>query len=360
MAEAFASTGGWDPFAPEVAALAREADLFILNLECCISTRGEPWPHKVYRFRAPPAAAEVLSRLGVGCVTLANNHSMDFGPQALLDTFEHLAAAGIVWVGAGPDAEQARRPVVLERRGFRLAVVAATNHPRHFAADAGRPGVAFVDLETPGLDWLTEALDAARAGADAVLLSPHWGPNFTARPTEQVRTAASALRGHATLIAGHSAHVFHGVERNVLYDLGDFQHDRGRDPFPPKSIARRLGHMWSELRQVPGEALQSISTRALSRTAGSFLEQQRGRAWRLLRRTRAWRLRRDLGLLFLVDLDAVGPRRLEAVPLRVDGGRTRLASPREPAWILRRFRRACGSLGTHVSTEGDRAVIVWG
>src|SRR5919108_5789394 len=89
-------------FAPEVVEAAREADLFVLNLECCISERGSPWPdpHKPFFFRAPPVAVEALVHLGVDCVTLANNHALDFGSEALLDTLLHLRAAGIACVGA--------------------------------------------------------------------------------------------------------------------------------------------------------------------------------------------------------------------------------------------------------------------
>src|ERR671928_2124127 len=102
--------------APAVAEAAAQADLFVLNLECCISERGErfPEPGKPFFFRAPPVAAERLAELGVDCVTLANNHALDYGPRALLDTLEHLAAAGVGWVGAGADVAAAREPHALE------------------------------------------------------------------------------------------------------------------------------------------------------------------------------------------------------------------------------------------------------
>src|SRR6266545_3354160 len=87
--------------APELLELTRSADLFVCNLECCVSSRGSPWPGKRFHFRAPPVAAERLAELGVDLVTLANNHAMDFGPLALRDTIEHLAAAGVATVGAG-------------------------------------------------------------------------------------------------------------------------------------------------------------------------------------------------------------------------------------------------------------------
>ena len=138
---------------PAVVAAVREADLFLLNLECCISDRGAPWPRpdKPFFFRAPPVAVRTLTHLGVDCVTLANNHALDYGEQALLDTFEHLAAGGISWVGAGPDLERARQSAFLESDGFRLAVIGVTDHPDDFAAGtkacptgcsriSGRPG----------------------------------------------------------------------------------------------------------------------------------------------------------------------------------------------------------------------------
>ena len=99
----------------------------MLNLECCISERGVPSSGKVFHFRAPPASAEALARLGVDCVTLANNHALDLGPTALVDTFAYLESAGIAWVGAGPDLDQARALAVLEAGGYRLGVIVATD-----------------------------------------------------------------------------------------------------------------------------------------------------------------------------------------------------------------------------------------
>jgi poly-gamma-glutamate capsule biosynthesis protein CapA/YwtB (metallophosphatase superfamily) len=280
----------------EVLQLAREADLFVLNLECCIAERGDRWPdpEKPFFFRAPPAAADVLVRLGVDCVTLANNHALDFGSEALLETFEHLRSAGIDWVGAGADRTLARTPTLLERRGFSLAVLGCSDHPPEYAAGAESPGIAY------GLDWLPEAIASVKA--DAVLVSPHWGPNMVAEPLPHIRNTAATLRdAGATLVAGHSAHVSHGVTEGVLYDLGDFLDDYAVDP----------------------------------------------------------RLRNDLGLLFLVDLDRQGPARLEAVPLKLEFCHTRLADGEDAAWIGRRFRAACRALGTEVVTERGRLVVSW-
>jgi poly-gamma-glutamate capsule biosynthesis protein CapA/YwtB (metallophosphatase superfamily) len=291
------------PLAPGVVAVAAEADLFVLNLECCISARGERWPdpRKPFFFRAPPLAAELLAEIGVDCVTLANNHALDYGPEALLDTLDHLERAGVAAVGAGPDATAARSPVVLAAAGESVAVLGVSDYPPEYAAGPGRCGIAYAERARAG--WLLDAIAAAREHADAVLVSPHWGPNMTARPPSYVRGAARALIGAgATLVAGHSAHVFHGAAPRVLFDLGDF---------------------------VDDYAVHAD-------------------------------LRNDLGLLFLVELEPSGPGEVEAVPLRLDHCYTRLASGDEAAWIRRRFVAACAELGTVAVERDDRVVVALG
>jgi poly-gamma-glutamate capsule biosynthesis protein CapA/YwtB (metallophosphatase superfamily) len=273
---------------PEVAELTRAADLCIVNLECCISERGEPLP-KMFNFRAPPQAVETLVHLGVDCVQLANNHALDYGIEALLDTFAHLREAGIRWVGAGENVERARAPVVLEG----LPIVAFSDHAAGFAAGPDRPGIAYAHIRGSLPDWLSDS-------APGALVCPHWGPNMTPAPLPYVRAAARSLcDAGASLVAGTSAHVFHGVEGDVLYDLGDFIDDYAVDP----------------------------------------------------------RLRNDHGLLFLVELEPDGLRRIEAVPIRLEYAYTRLARREEADWIQRRFREACAALGTAASEENARVAI---
>lgn len=294
--------GNPQPFAEEVVEVAAEAELFVLNLECCISERGEPWPApgKPFFFRAPADAAEVLAVLGVDCVILANNHALDFGERALLDTLAHLKAAGVRWVGAGTDLATARAPVRLSAGAEELVVVACSDHPRDFAASPDHAGIAFADLRRGAPDWLLQTVSEVAAQAP-VLVAPHWGPNMNPEPLPYVRRAAAQLRdAGASLIAGHSAHVFQGVGPGVLYDLGDFLDDYAVDP----------------------------------------------------------QLRNDLGLLFLVTIEDGRPRRVEAVPLKLEYCHTRLASGDDAAWIERRFRAACEALGTTVEVSGGRLVVI--
>src|SRR4051794_27042072 len=118
--------------APQGAPFAAAADLFVVNLECCISERGERFaePGKPFFFRAPPVAARRLAELGVDCVTLANNHALDFGPDALLDTLAHVRAAGIAVTGAGADVAAARAPAVPEAGGAGEGAAAGRAGPR--------------------------------------------------------------------------------------------------------------------------------------------------------------------------------------------------------------------------------------
>lgn len=301
VAEAIEERGPASLFAPEVVEVAGEADLFVCNLECCISERGEPWPEpgKPFFFRAPPSAVEALVMLGVDCVTLANNHALDFGEVALLDTIEHLRRAGIAVAGAGPDVGAARAPAVVSVEGFGLAVVGLSDHPADFGAGPGRPGMAYAALREGLPPWVGAAVGEARAQADAVLVTPHWGPNMVSEPVPWVRETAPALvEAGATLVAGHSAHVFHGVAGSVLWDLGDFVDDYRVDAV----------------------------------------------------------LRNDLGLLWLVKLEGSAAVEVEAVPLALDYCHTRLASGEEAAWVRSRLRAACAALGTPVEPRGERLV----
>lgn len=280
--------------APEVADQLAAADAFVLNLECCISDRGEPFPDpdKPFFFRAPPVAASRLAELGVDAVTLANNHALDYGPEALLDTLTHLHAAGIAAAGAGADDELARTPVPVCCADLQVRLVAFSDHPAAYAAAPERPGIAFADLRAGVPQWLDAAV--RRPGEDFVLVTPHWGPNMATCPGERIRRAAERLHAAgATLIAGHSAHVFHGATRSVLFDLGDFLDDYAVNP----------------------------------------------------------QLRNDLGLLWLVELEANTVQRVRALPLSLDYCYTQLASPTQLDWILHRLRELCAPFGTEVESS---------
>ncbi len=292
-------------WAPELRPLAEPLDLVVGNLECCISTRGEPTTMiegKSFFFRAPPAAVDALKAMNVGAVGLANNHALDFGPQALEDTLHLLDGAGVAMAGAGFGVDAARSAAIVLAAGVRVGLVAVTDHPAEYAAGPHRGGVALATMHDGPPSWLLELISATRERCDLVIAFPHWGPNMTASPAPwQQRAAAGFHAAGADLVAGHSAHVFHGVGWDggpTLFDLGDVLDDYMVD---------------SELRN-------------------------------------------DLGV-FAIWRPRASPE-LELVGLRLEYCFTRLADGRDADWIARRLERACRTLRTSITRIAEQRFVV--
>ena len=285
-----------DVWSPGVRQECADCDVLVVNLECCVSERGAPTrliPFKPFFFRAPPSAVDALRAIGTTVAGLANNHALDFGREALADTLAHLRDGGIAHVGAGSTLEEARRGVVTDAGPLRLGVLALSDHPSAYAAHRSRSGIAHSELRRRLPDWVTAELRRLRDEADLVLAFLHWGPNMATSPARwQRERSRELLAAGADAVAGHSAHVFHGVELTpsgpVLYDLGDALDDYAIDD----------------------------------------------------------ELRNDLGVL--ARWRPGGEPEVELVGLRLDFCRTELAAGADADWIARRLERACDELGTSV------------
>jgi poly-gamma-glutamate synthesis protein (capsule biosynthesis protein) len=221
--------------------LLDSADLRVINLECALTDHKQQWSRtpKVFHFRADPSAIEVLRAARVDGCSLANNHTLDFEEQGLLDTLEHLEAAGIPYAGAGCNREEAAQPALLRvHPDHVVALLAFTDNEPPFAAGPDRPGTNYLplSLEPTILRRVEEAIAAAReAEAKTVIFSNHWGPNMVQRPNDLFRRFAHAVIDlGADIYYGHSAHIFQGVEiyrgKPILYDTGDFIDDYAVDP----------------------------------------------------------------------------------------------------------------------------------
>jgi poly-gamma-glutamate synthesis protein (capsule biosynthesis protein) len=216
------------------------ADAVLVNLECAISGRGDPWTRtpKVFHFCAVPGAIGVLQAAGVRYVSLANNHVLNYGEEALRDTLNLLDDAGIAHAGAGETLEQAQRPARFHAKGLSISSFSLTDNEPPFAATAGRPGTCYVDPGAHPEPWpgADEIAAERAAGADLVVVSAHLGPNMITRPSTRLRTFKRALVQAGTdIVHGHSAHVFQGVEpegrKIILHDTGDFLDDYAVDRF---------------------------------------------------------------------------------------------------------------------------------
>jgi len=220
--DAIAANGPGYPWQGAGKAL-RHADITFGNLECAVSTRGEPFP-KEYNFRATPAALAGLRRnSGIDVLNLANNHVGDYGPDATIDTVRGVERLGMKAVGAGPDLQRALAPQVVQRLGLKVAFVGFSEiAPIEFAAAPGRPGTAWARP-----DQIAQAVQAARREADVVVATFHWGIEKQTLETARQRELADvAVRAGAQVVIGAHPHTLQPVRRQggaiVAYSLGNF------------------------------------------------------------------------------------------------------------------------------------------
>lgn len=211
-----------------VADILRTADLAFGNLEGPMSDRGVNQGSE-YSFRAEPKAVAGLVFAGFDIVSLANNHILDWGADALSDTLDILKKNNIETVGAGMNKKEASASVIRSINGARIAFFAYTDLlPRGlWAAEAGA-GVSAFDLEK----ILGDIADVKTSGtADIAVVSLHWGEEYKTAPSDAQRMVARALiDAGADLVVGHHPHVAQEVERYkngwIAYSLGNFVFDQ--------------------------------------------------------------------------------------------------------------------------------------
>ena len=213
---------GEDPFA-SFAALFASADIRITNLECVVATKGSAGD-KNYTFRAHPRVLPVLSR-HFDAVALANNHSGDFGRPAFAEMLGLLREAGLAQVGGGLNLAQAHTPLVLERKGLRIAILSYNEyHPRSFEADFNAPGVAWSEDE----QVVDDIRNARRVHhADLVIPIMHWGwENELVANARQRQLARLMIDAGADAVIGGHPHVTQDIEhyrgKPVIYSVGNF------------------------------------------------------------------------------------------------------------------------------------------
>lgn len=213
---------GGDPLA-DFASLFAQADIRLANLECVVATTGSAGD-KVYTFRAHPRVLPVL-RQHLDGVTLANNHSGDFGRQAFAQMLGLLSQAGLAQVGGGMNLRQAHSPWLIERKGLRIALLSYNEFmPRSFEADHDAPGVAWSEDEQV-VDDIRQARSVHRA--DLVIPFMHWGWENEARANPRQRQLARKMieAGADAVIGGHP-HVTQDIEHHmgkpIVYSVGNF------------------------------------------------------------------------------------------------------------------------------------------
>lgn len=294
----------------DVLPLLLAADLRLGNLECVISDKGKKWQplFKPFHFRASPRAIEILRAASFDCVTLANNHVLDYGPEALLDCLDRLNQAHFPHTGAGSTLNEALSPAYLQLPNFKFAVLALTDNEPKWEATPTRPGINYVAYNEKGMfasyrERIAKVIKQAKQQAQFVIVSAHIGPNWGAPSHAIQRLAHQLLELGVDMYWGHSNHTPQGIEivgkKAILYSTGDFVDDYAVDPVE----------------------------------------------------------RNDLSFLFTVEMDVQQIRQIHLYPVRIDNFQVRQAKGSEVAFLHQSITVKCAAFGTRVDFKSGVGTI---
>lgn len=283
--------------------LTRNADLVLANLECVLTARTETFAGapKAFYFLADPAAGKVLASAGVDFVSLANNHTLDAGPEGLADTLAELDRLGIASAGAGVDLDAASAVRALDANGMKVGVLSVCDHQEDFAATDRRPGIHYLDLRDSGARrHLIDRVRSEAARFDHLIVSLHWLPNWVSSVPVANRALADELVGAgARVLWGHSPHHVLGTEwwptGVTLYSTGDLLDDYAVDPVH----------------------------------------------------------RNDCQFVYVLDLVPGAVKRVRAFPILLGVGRVLRADEQARLWLEARLRAACQPLGSVVAAGAN-------
>ena len=228
----------------DVLPLLQSADLRLINLETSVTSHPIKWPNKVFNYRMHPANIEALRVAKIDYTSLANNHTLDFGEEGLIETVETLRSAAIHYAGAGLTSEEAQRPASVPilasfqngEEGHKIDVFSASDHPGDWARV---PSFHLIDYSTATKKRLQNLIRQHRENTRPSLkvFSVHWGPNYSWQPAKEIRDMAHFLIDECgiDIIHGHSSHHVQGVERYkpgklIIYGCGDFIDDYALTP----------------------------------------------------------------------------------------------------------------------------------
>lgn len=223
--EAYKNGGITGILEQELLDIGKDADIFMGNEEFPFSQRGVAAEDKQFTFRLPPDKVHIFQEMGLDIVSLANNHTLDFGTDALLDTLDTLDQAGIARVGAGRNLEEARRLKTMEVRGVTIGFLAASRviPVYDWNATANTPGL----FTTYDPTLLLEDIEAAKGVCDYLVVFVHWGEEKNNSPLAYQHTmGAQYIDAGADLVVGCHPHVLQGIEyyngKPIVHSLGNY------------------------------------------------------------------------------------------------------------------------------------------
>ena len=276
--------------------LLRKNDLNIINLENAITAHEKRIP-KIFNFKTDLQNVQTLLEGNIQVVSLANNHTLDFGYEGLYETLEALKKAKIQYVGAGKDIQEAQKAAIIYKNDISIGIIGFTDNEAEWIATDKKPGTNYIKVGA--IDNVKESINQVRNKVDLLIATVHWGPNMRERPTKEfIEFAHAIINAGVDIIHGHSAHIFQGIEiynnKLILYDTGDFVDDYMVDT----------------------------------------------------------KLRNDLSFLYQVEVTKDGIKKLELIPTRIDNMQVNKATGTDAAWALERIQKLSAEFGTTISDQG--------
>lgn len=292
------SQWGYDYPWGNVLPLMKSTDVNIINLETTL-TNSERKVYKTFNFKASADKVKSLVNANVTVANVANNHILDFAIEGLFETIKTLDKENIKHTGAGKNNDEASAPVVIIRKNIRIGVLGLTDNEPGWKANTN-PGTNYIDIGSrKEKAKVLQTIRTLRKETDIVIVSIHWGPNMTEKPSVEFVDFAHAMADHgAHVIHGHSAHILQGIENYnnnlILYDTGDFVDDYVVDPF----------------------------------------------------------LRNDLSAFFLLTINKSGLLNLKLIPVRIFQYQVNQARQEDRVWVLERLKELSLPFNTHIDDEG--------
>ncbi len=218
----------------EIASIFEKCDVKIVNLECALTERDCPIKKIGPSIKSPLQTADVLASIGVNYCNLSNNHSFDYGKKGIEDTKNALERVGIQWTGFGENEEDARKNLVIEQNGERIAIIAVSEHEYNYALPDRMGARAFDPYDT------LDDIRAAKAEADRVIVLYHGGKEFSPMPSPRLHKLCHAMaKAGADVILTQHSHCIGCYEKfencHILYGQGNFCFVRDPEIVPQDS-----------------------------------------------------------------------------------------------------------------------------
>lgn len=205
----------------------KSSDVVFGNLETSLCSSGQPVSEKEHIFRSSPKLASFMKKYNFTVMSIANNHTMDYGRAAFVESLRILKESGISYGGGGHNREEANDGVIIEKKGLKIGFIAFTSVIPSVDWYAGekRPGI--IGAYKIHEEEVLKAVGNLDAKCDILVVSVHWGKEGATEVREQESEMAHKLvDAGADVIMGHHPHVVQSFElyqdKLILYSLGNF------------------------------------------------------------------------------------------------------------------------------------------